>query len=613
MTLPVFCAANLVLQLLLYSVLAWPMLGVLRPAVPLRDAAAFMAHAAALLLALGALWTAFLLFIERRLGPRSAKAAALGLESAAACLILIDSGTYLLLGLHAHDPIVSSAFLKLSGLNFGVPLGVRGLLSGLAALLTIAAAEWSLLRLSEKLVRSWPPTARERAGRGLPRRLAVYSILALSYLLLELNMNKGSIPRDALPLYSLYGAPLHEPPVLRARPPALGPGESSKLMRRPDILVVMVESLRGGMLTPETTPNIMRHLREGRCIVSENNFSGGHLTMHGIFSLLYGLDATRYASYIDGGTPAFPLRTLKDNGYELVAADASGVVSYEDSPAVLKQFDSYHPFIGSARREQDDERVIDWMRDFRSRRRKEVPFFGLLFLYSPHTRYYYPDSFGKFQPASGEGDYHLFFRGTPDAALRARLFNRYKNSVHYVDHLFQRLMVAYAEDIRSGKLIVAFLGDHGEEFWEHGTYGHAAPRFENERIQTPLFLCLPGIRSQTVPLSSHADVFPTIFDWAGLRAPATAYSDGTSLLGKARADGRIAAAGGGYPATGRDLCLITPERKYWLKLQPSKFDLFDLQRLTDLQDRPVPESEAEREELARQLAGLKEDILRFQR
>jgi hypothetical protein len=81
-----------------------------------------------------------------------------------------------------------------------------------------------------------------------------------------------------------------------------------------------------------------------------------------------------------------------------------------------------------------------------------------------------------------------------------------------------------------GRVAVAVTGDHAEEFWDDQTFGHSDRRFNNARFQTLMVLHFPGTPAASVPLSTHADLFPTLFDLMGLRVPASEYSDGHSLV-----------------------------------------------------------------------------------
>jgi arylsulfatase A-like enzyme len=66
---------------------------------------------------------------------------------------------------------------------------------------------------------------------------------------------------------------------------------------------------------------------------------------------------------------------------------------------------------------------------------------------------------------------------------------------------------------------VCFTSDHGEEFWEHGRYGHGQSVYD-ELTRVPLIIRGPGIQRQTVaPTVSAIDLMPTFADLLGVEQP----------------------------------------------------------------------------------------------
>ena len=77
--------------------------------------------------------------------------------------------------------------------------------------------------------------------------------------------------------------------------------------------------------------------------------------------------------------------------------------------------------------------------------------------------------------------------------------------------------------------IIVIVGDHGEEFMEHGYLDHGATLCEHQ-LHVPMIIRFPkgeGARVVNDPVRS-IDVFPTVFDALGVPAPAEI--DGKSLL-----------------------------------------------------------------------------------
>jgi hypothetical protein len=129
-------------------------------------------------------------------------------------------------------------------------------------------------------------------------------------------------------------------------------------------------------------------------------------------------------------------------------------------------------------------------------------------------------------------------------------------------------------------------GDHGEEFWERGQFGHTQPNFSEIRTRVPFFICLPEGGAGDVPLSSHVDVMPTLFAYLGAGAALAGNTSRVSLLEPAPANHLLIIPGGDFPLEDRELCLLTPARKLWLRRDPDWLDRFVLGRTTDLDDDP---------------------------
>src|SRR5438876_7915782 len=105
--------------------------------------------------------------------------------------------------------------------------------------------------------------------------------------------------------------------------------------------------------------------------------------------------------------------------------------------------------------------------------------------------------------------------------------------------------------VRRGLLddtIVLVTGDHGEEFNEHGYWGHNGA-FTPEQVHVPLVLHLPGMpASRHAGLTSHHDLPATLLGLLGVTNPPSDYALGRSLL-----------AGDGDPyaiACGADECAL---------------------------------------------------------
>jgi arylsulfatase A-like enzyme len=76
--------------------------------------------------------------------------------------------------------------------------------------------------------------------------------------------------------------------------------------------------------------------------------------------------------------------------------------------------------------------------------------------------------------------------------------------------------------------LVLVTSDHGEEFLDHGLWGHEKTLYE-ELVRVPMIIHGPGVAPRREPRqASLLDVTPTILSWAGLAVPQ--HAQGASLL-----------------------------------------------------------------------------------
>ena len=108
---------------------------------------------------------------------------------------------------------------------------------------------------------------------------------------------------------------------------------------------------------------------------------------------------------------------------------------------------------------------------------------------------------------------------TPQDVERATGF--YDNGVRATDQALARLFALLRErDLYENALIVV-LSDHGEEFLDHGDFGHG-PRVYQELARVPLLIRLPGGAQAGRTIAAPVgliDVAPSLLDLAGLPIP----------------------------------------------------------------------------------------------
>lgn len=82
------------------------------------------------------------------------------------------------------------------------------------------------------------------------------------------------------------------------------------------------------------------------------------------------------------------------------------------------------------------------------------------------------------------------------------------------------------------KTRIIVTADHGEEFFESGSFGHNSS-FSKEQIKPLFFMKIPNENPRTITeVTSHIDFVPTIMNWLGVKNISSDYSLGFDLLNK---------------------------------------------------------------------------------
>ncbi len=492
--------------------------------------------------------------LAARVGPRVADALSGVSLGTLAFAVVLDTRLYGLVGHHLTDADLWQTMSN-PGVEREVHLGAATWTSMGGLLALLIAVPLAGLRL-----------LRRRAAPLLPRlgRWATGVLMTLSVGgLMGAVLFGGERLTEALPLGA--GRVGGELPAVSATsityPPAVP--ETARLKDRPDVLFVLVESLRADTETTGLLPRLGEFARRHPPLRSDRHFSGGHSTEFGTFTALYSLWSYHFVPFskrpVAEAPRAFPLEVLRKNGYRTVGASASMLEGWNDADFIVTQLDSYaehleeHDGAGDTAAAAAIQEALDV---------REQPTFAFLFLNATHHNYHYPPEFARHEPVLPEG-YDHFMGDDKLLAYRDQITNRYKNAALFVDATIARLLTRYEARIASGELIVVVTGDHGEEFWDHGLLGHSAPRFFNERLRVPLLAWLPGQHGKAVALSTHPDLWPTVFDALGLDLGTVDWTNGESLL-RPRI-GPVFIGSTTYPFKSARACLVDHQTKWWLE------------------------------------------------
>ena len=124
----------------------------------------------------------------------------------------------------------------------------------------------------------------------------------------------------------------------------------------------------------------------------------------------------------------------------------------------------------------DAENIIDTALSWFGKQSADKPLFLFLHFYDVHYAYGSLTPFDTaFDRAPEKGDlkcknYFHFKKKKVKAAQKTHQIAQYDEEILYVDAQLKRLSDVFSQAFRFAVVITA---DHGEEFWERGSWGHA--------------------------------------------------------------------------------------------------------------------------------------------
>jgi len=300
--------------------------------------------------------------------------------------------------------------------------------------------------------------------------------------------------------------------------------------QRPNVLCLVVDSLRSDEVSPERTPALESLKQRG--VAYERAYATSSWNMPAVASLLTGLGprqhgVERIEDRLAAGTPTLA-GALGRAGYA-----TSGVVS-DFRLGRARGFDQgFEAFDDDAARGDDAVTTPDVL----ARATRELdrlaadegrPFFLFVHFYDPHAAYLDRDEPDWADPQGtslrgGEPIEELRLIGDSVTEAQARFVRAlHAEEVWQTDRALGELVARLGELGVDDETVVVATASHGQELFDRADVGSATSLFE-EQIHVPLVIRSPGGlgRVVTEPVST-ASVAPTVLAMAGAPAIGTA-------------------------------------------------------------------------------------------
>ena len=299
---------------------------------------------------------------------------------------------------------------------------------------------------------------------------------------------------------------------------------------RPDIFVIMVESLRQDAISEKHAP-FLTEFRDHECQPLGRTFSSSNATSLAWYGLFHGVPpifwcGDKARTNEEGGLPTPPwFALLQSAGYRTEIRTASdlafqnlGDTSFGSDRSVYQALSHYS---------REGIHWEDYYDDIPKIEEKAFSAvlsslgsaptggnFHFIALDSTHWGYRWP---GTFTPP-----YRDFFDGNSPPAYPKEndlrmMKNRYHNSVAWVDYQIEGFANKLRAMGRYENSLIIVTGDHGEEFHENGGWFHSSSLLPPQ-TQVPILIKWPAdVRTHPQTSASHLDLLPSLRGLFGLR------------------------------------------------------------------------------------------------
>jgi arylsulfatase A-like enzyme len=309
----------------------------------------------------------------------------------------------------------------------------------------------------------------------------------------------------------------------------LEPGELPKGdPGQPDIILVSIDTLRADHLGSyghirDTSPFMDSLAKSGVRFSFARSASPWTLPSH--TTMLSGqLPMTHKviedSLQLDDAVPVLPER-MQAAGYSTAAFVSTFYVSsqfgFDRGFDHFDDFDIHNPKV-NLKGTVDMDDVVDATLRWWSGQKPGQPVFLFLHTYDVHYEYDPPGDYATlFDRAPNSSDtkyknYKYFKKNLPDAAQLEHQRAQYDESIRYVDDQLKRIADAAKAAGRDVRFVIT--SDHGEEFGERGSWGHAHTLYA-EQLHVPLIMSGGGLPEGVVVDGAVGtqDIAPTMVGW----------------------------------------------------------------------------------------------------
>ena len=331
--------------------------------------------------------------------------------------------------------------------------------------------------------------------------------------------------------------------------------DNQSVANKPNVLLIGVETLRADHVSclgypRATTPTLDKLAKQGALFSKAIGTSSWTMpTNMSIFTSLYpGVHKTTdYQKKLPPGRVTLA-EIMKTQGYTTAAFVSNPTLGSQYG--FSRGFDLYDDFsvnldlglnifenndrgsqhvLNAMTSEAVNRAAISWLQ-----KNYNEPFFMFVFYFDPHYDYVPPPPFDTIFDPNYDGrinGHGIVNKPQPQPRDLEHIIALYDGEILYTDGYISKLLEKFAEyGIMDNTLVVVF-GDHGDEFYEHGSTAHGQS-LHNELTHIPLIFRWPRAiagNKKIDCLVSQVDIMPTILDYLDIQYGG--YMQGKSLKG----------------------------------------------------------------------------------
>lgn len=309
--------------------------------------------------------------------------------------------------------------------------------------------------------------------------------------------------------------------------------------RGPNVLIILIDTIRADHLgcmgySRSTTPVIDSLSREG--VLFTFCQSQSSWTLPAMTSIMSGLNprehrAGRHYDALYGVSPDIPWmpHIFKSRGYRTAAF--FNVIFMSADFGFHRGFDHFDcPAPVPEQPSRNAAETVDAFLEWAAAEQDGAPFFAAVHFFDPHIPYDPPEPWSSlFTDPGYRGEYgaewgsvsqlnavHFQSDTIPPDGLH-NLVALYDGEIAFTDSETGRLLQGLRDMGIAGNTVIVVVGDHGEEFMEHGGMDHGRTLYQ-EVCHVPLIIAGPGVPrgGRVGTLVGQVHVLPTILDLAGI-------------------------------------------------------------------------------------------------